>query len=401
MIAEVSGALSLGSWCYLTLLRGGFWRVREEVEPGVNGVPTAAVAVIIPARNEAEVVGAAIRSLLSQDYRGPLHIFVADDESSDGTAEIARKAAEETRKSDCLTVISTRIRPAGWTGKVWAMSEAIRQAEPRQAEYYLLTDADIVHAPQNVSELVRRGEKGSYDLVSLMVQLHCESFAERGLIPAFVFFFFMLYPPSWVGRTTRSTAAAAGGCILIRRTALEKTGGMAAIRGELIDDCALAKRVKQQGGRLWLGLTSKTRSTRNYPTWQELGRMISRSAFTQLRHSAVLLGLVCVAIAVVFAAPVLLVFHGGFSSLAGIASWTLMSLAFLPVLRVYGRSPIWAPLLPLIAQFYLGATMHSAISYWRGKGGVWKDRVQDSRAVNASEPRGQDNTRRAGGEIAK
>ena len=383
MIAEVLGTLSLALWYYLVFLRGGFWRVRKRKPLRPDSVPDAAVAVIIPARNEAEVVRPAVCSLLCQDYGGPLHIFLADDESSDGTGKIARDAAGAIGGAERITVISTESRPAEWTGKVWAMSEALRQAQHWPAQYYLLTDADIVHDRDNISQLVACAEEGGYDLVSLMVQLHCESFAERALVPAFVFFFFMLYPPAWVGRTTRSTAAAAGGCILIKKTTLEKIGGMAGIRGDLIDDCALAKLVKHQGGRLYLGLTSETKSIREYPTWRELGRMISRNAFAQLRHSAVLLGLTSIAMVLAFVTPVLLVGQGGFRSIAGIASWVLMSLALLPILRTYRRSPIWAPLLPLIALFYLGATIHSAIKYWSGRGGMWKDRIQDIRPLNA------------------
>ncbi len=391
MIAIALGAVSFIIWCYLVFARGGFWIIknptsRKKHETWGTRAPnrldsgdlaTKSIVVIIPARDEAWVVGRAIESLLAQDYPGPLRIFLADDESSDGTADVARQAAERAGYSNRLTIVRTGSRPAGWTGKLWAVSEGIRAARGFPADYYLLTDADVVHDPGNVKELLARAQRVGYDLVSLMVELHCQALAERALIPAFVFFFFMLYPPSWVQRSSKKTAAAAGGCILIQCAALEGIGGIAAIRGELIDDCALASKVKQHGCRIWLGVSAKTKSLREYHSWKEVRRMISRSAFTQLRHSALLLGLTCFGMLITFVAPCILALAGGIASALGVGAWMLMSLAFLPTLRLYRRSVLWAPLLPVIALFYMAATLDSAVSYWRGRGGVWKGRVQD------------------------
>jgi len=250
--------LAVSIWLYLLLGRGFFWRLRET-DLAWAPVPRR-VAVLIPARNEAQVVGRAIQSIVEQDFPGPFHIFLIDDHSSDGTSTAARAAA----KPDLLTVIAAQRLPEGWTGKLWALADGIRQAESFRPDYVLFSDADIVHEPDGISRLVARAEAGAYDLVSWMVKLQCETFAERALIPAFVFFFFMLYPPSWTENTRRRTAGAAGGCILLRWEALARIGGMAAIRGELIDDCALAKAVKRTGGKVWLGVTSRTRSIRSY-----------------------------------------------------------------------------------------------------------------------------------------
>ncbi|HMC58868.1 MAG TPA: glycosyltransferase, partial [Candidatus Solibacter sp.] len=258
-------------------------------------------------------------------------------------------------------------------------------AQTYPAEYLLLTDADIVHSPDNLSSLVARAASGGYDMVSYMAMLECRTLAEQALIPAFVFFFFMLYPPVWVALTKPAggrhrTAGAAGGCILIRRAALERLGGIARISGELIDDCALARAVQDTGGRVWLGLSTATRSVRPYAGFGEIGRMISRTAFTQLGHSVwLLIGTVAGLVLTYLAPPLLtlLVPRGAASGLGAIA-WLSMSVAYYPAVRYYRRPPFWAPLLPLVAVFYLAATVHSALAYWRGAGGLWKGRVQDA-----------------------
>jgi hopene-associated glycosyltransferase HpnB len=377
MIATTLGALALAIWCYLLFARGAFWLIREPKPICSRELAANPVAVIIPARDEAPVVGQAIGSLLAQDYPGPVRIFLVDDESSDGTADVARKVAKTAGKSHCLTIVRATPRPAGWTGKLWAISEGIREARSFPAEYYLLTDADIVHDPANLRSLVSRAQSDDYDLVSLMVELRCRSLAERTLIPAFVFFFFMLYPPSWVRRSEKKTAAAAGGCILIRCDAMHAAGGIAAIRSELIDDCALARAVKGGGRRIWLGVTHTTKSIRKYHSWKEVTGMISRNAFTQLQHSSLLLGLTCFSMLLIFIIPCVLSMLSGAAAMLGITAWLLMSLAFLPILLHYDRSVFWAPLLPVIALFYTAATLDSAFSYWRGRGGIWKGRVQD------------------------
>lgn len=332
--------------------------------------------MIVPARNEASILALTVQSLLQQNYAGPTHIFLADDHSTDGTGEIASRTAREAGRSDCLSVVQARSLPAGWTGKLWAVSEALREAESFNADYYWFTDADIVHEPDNLSGLLERAETGGLDMVSLMVKLRCESLAERLLIPAFTFFFFMLYPPAWVAQQHRRSAAAAGGCVLIRRGALQRIGGVAAIRNQLIDDCALARAVKS-GGSIWLGLASKATSVRGYGSWREIGGMISRTAFTQLHHSFLLLCAVIAGMAVTYLAPLIVIGFGSWAAGFGMAAWLLMSIAYSPMLRVYGLNPLWAPLLPLTAVFYLCATVYSAVQYWMGQGGSWKGRVQD------------------------
>ena len=374
MLLELAGAAALAVWIYLLLGRGGFWRMCDAPPEGALPAVPPAVVAVIPARNEALVVARAIGSLARQRYPGEFHMVLVDDDSADGTAGAARSATP----ARLLEVVRAGRVPAGWTGKLWASSEGIRAAQRFQAEYLLLTDADIVHPPENLSALVARAGSGGYDMVSFMATLECRTFAERALIPAFVFFFFMLYPPAWIGSLRRGTAAAAGGCILIRREMLERVGGMAAIRGEMIDDCALARAVRQQGGRVWLGLSAATRSVRGYATWGEIGRMISRSAFAQLHHSIWrLIGTVLGLALTYMAPPALAIAAHAPAAALGACGWLLMSIAYFPALRFYRRSPLWAPLLPAIAAFYLGATIHSAVCYWRGAGGMWKGRAQD------------------------
>jgi hopene-associated glycosyltransferase HpnB len=354
-------------WVYLLCRGAGSWPANvyaNQTSPATG--PRHSVTAIVPARNEAAVIAQSIRSLTEQCYAGAFRIVLVDDDSADGTAGIARKAGA----SGLLTVIRAAPLPGGWTGKLWAVSQGVAQAGA--PDYLLLTDADIVHPPQNLAELVSRAE-GGYDLVSYMAKLKCESLAERALIPAFVFFFFQLYPPAWIRDRRRKTAGAAGGCILIRRETLERIGGIATIRGELIDDCALARAVKRAGGRVWLGLSGVTRSIRDYATFGEIGRMISRTAFTQLRYSALLLAGTVLGLAFTYLLPVALTIAG---QPLGVAAWLLMSICYWPALRFYGRSPLWAPLLPLIAAFYMACTVHSAVQYWRGAGGLWKGRVQ-------------------------
>lgn len=386
MIADCIGAASLGIWIWLLLARGGFWRMHaDDPPPAAQSAPPRKIAVIVPARNEAEFVGLAVSSLLRQDYPGQVHIFLVDDQSLDGTAQIALQAAEQAGGSGRLTVVSARSLPQGWSGKLWAISEGLAAAASFQADYYWLTDADIVHQTDNLRGLIARAESQNLDLVSLMVKLRCESWAERLLLPAFIFFFFKLYPPAWVARSDRRTAAAAGGCILIRPAALARIGGIAAIGDQLIDDCALARAVKP-GGRVWLGLTTKASSLRSYRSATEIGRMISRTAFTQLDHSTLMLCRVMAAMFITYLAPpILLVLSllglGMWPAMLGGTAWLLLSIAYWPTLRFYGLSPLWAPLLPLTAAFYTGATFWSAIQHWQGRGGLWKGRVQAASRV--------------------
>ncbi|MBZ5580020.1 MAG: glycosyltransferase [Acidobacteriia bacterium] len=367
MALDWTAGAGLAVWLYLWFGRGGFWRMLHFAPAPGLASPAPTVVAVIPARNEADVVGRAVDSLAGQQYPGAFRIVVVDDDSSDGTANAARAAGAER-----LSVIPAPPLRPGWTGKLWALSQGVRAAG--ESDYLLLTDADIVHPPGNLAALVALAETGGYDVVSLMVTLHCRTLAERALIPAFVFFFLMLYPPAWTRSPRHRTAGAAGGCLLIRRTTLERIGGIERIRGELIDDCALAHAVKQGGGRVWLGLSSAAESIREYRTFGEIGRMISRTAFTQLGHSWLLLAGTVAGLTLVYLVPPAAALAGHF---LGAAAWLLMSIAYVPALRFYRRPALWAPLLPLVAAFYLWATLHSAWEYRRGAGGLWKGRAQD------------------------
>jgi hopene-associated glycosyltransferase HpnB len=371
-------SLALAIWLYLIFWRGGFWLAREREDRDDPSLPAGAwpsVVAVIPARNEAAMLERCLGSLLRQDYPGPFAIVLVDDESSDGTAAAARALAAGAARA--LTVLEGRPPPGSWTGKVWAMHQGIAAAKAETPpDYLLLTDADIAYASDAVRRLVTRAKAERLVLASLMVKLHCQSLAERALIPAFVFFFQMLYPFAWVNRSTTKTAAAAGGCMLVERRALERAGGVAKIRSALIDDCALAKLMKAEGP-IWLGLTGCVRSLRSYPHVGDIRRMVARSAFAQLRYSPPLLSAVIAGMALTFLlSPALAVFAGPPASIIAAASWGLMSLAYLPILRFYGVSPLWTLALPLIAAAYLAFTLDSAYQHWRGKGGLWKGRSQ-------------------------
>lgn len=330
------------------------------------------VVAVVPARNEAAVIGEALSSLLRQEYPGEFAVVLVDDHSTDGTADAARAAAQGCVHR--LTIVTARALPPGWTGKLWALSEGVRQiATP--PELYLFTDADIAHHATNLTELVARLMDENRDLVSLMVKLRCESFAERFLIPPFVFFFALLYPFAWSNDPRKRTAAAAGGCVLLRRSAYDRIGGYEAIKGALIDDCALASAVKR-GGSIWLGLTQETRSLRPYPRIADIWTMVARTAYTQLNHSPLLLAGTVVGMAITYLAPPGLLLVGGKAAWLGGLSWLAMIVCYAPMLRFYGVSLLWAPLLPAAALVYLAATIDSAWRYWRGKGGEWKGRVQ-------------------------
>jgi hopene-associated glycosyltransferase HpnB len=374
MAATIIGMAALVVWVYLIAFRGGFWRVPDDAA-GVGPPPARSVVAVIPARDEADVIGSAVASLLAQDYRGELHVVVVDDRSSDGTAAAALAGAT-AGAADRLTVVTAEPLPGGWTGKLWAVRHGVGIARPRNPDYLLLTDADIVHAPDNLTRLVAQAESGGYDLVSLMVRLHCRGFWERLLIPAFVFFFFKLYPPRWVADPTRHTAAAAGGCMLIRRDVLERIGGIDSIRREIIDDCALARRVKTTG-RVWLGTASDTSSLREYRSWRPIWDMIARCAFAQLGYSAAaLVAMVALMIVIYVMPPLLLLSDSRWGALLGGVAWLAMSGAYLPTLRCYRCPAVLALLLPAIALFYTAATVGSAIQFWRGRGGRWKGRYQ-------------------------
>lgn len=371
--------MPLAIWLYMLAGRGGFWRAsRLDVKTEPQATAQSRVAVVIPARNEVESVGRCVASLLSQ-RTGSLHIYLVDDASSDGTADAARDVAEKAQRGGDLTVISGRPLPPGWTGKLWAVQQGIECAREFAPEFILLTDADIVHAPGSVAQLVTLARSRGCHLTSLMVRLSCANAAERWLIPAFVFFFFMLYPPRWIANPRSRTAAAAGGCMLVRAEVLDRLGGMNALRGEIIDDCALARLVKRSGGTVWLGLAAETESLRPYRAAAEIGDMIARSAFSQLRHSALLLAAAIVGLCICFVLPIALLFSGNWPMAGlGFAAWLAMSICYLPTVRYYRLVPLWALALPAAAVFYMGATLVSAVRYWSGRGGQWKGRTQDT-----------------------
>lgn len=373
MLPLLLGAASLSIWLGLAFARGGFWRTGQP-----NRAATArerSVIAVIPARNEAETIGTAVTSLLAQEFSPPLKIVVVDDQSTDRTAEIAQAAAREAGRAADLTIIHGEPLPSGWTGKVWAMAQGAARAEQFHADFLLLTDADIRHGSSSLADLAAIAESRGCDLTSFMVKLVCRTPAERLLIPAFVFFFFKLYPPAWTASDRFRTAGAAGGCMLIRSEVLRQIGGFASIRGAVIDDCALARAVKQSRGRLWLGLTEEAESIRPYGSFAEIGRMISRTAFYQLRHSPLLLAATIAGLGLTYVAPPLLALRG---NRFGAAAWLVQIGTYLPMVRFYRLSPLWALSLPAAACFYMGATLHSAVSYWRGRGGAWKGRIQDT-----------------------
>jgi hopene-associated glycosyltransferase HpnB len=315
---------------------------------------------------------------LAQTCRESLHIFVVDDHSSDDTADIARQAAAMAGYPEQLTVIAGTSLPSGWTGKLWAVQQGIEQALREEPQYLLLTDADIRHSPENLGRIVAVAEQGEYDLASFMVKLHCQTAAENLLIPAFVFFFFLLYPPEWIRDQRRRTAGAAGGCMLVRPEALKRIGGIARIRTEIIDDCALARAIKRTEGKVWLGVTRDTVSLRVYQSLGEIARMIARTAFNQLQHSAWLLAGALLGLVVTYLVPFFLLVSGSWQrAILGIAAYILMTVAYLPIVRFYGLRAAWALTLPAAAAFYIAATFRSALDYWSGRGGEWKGRAQD------------------------
>ncbi len=389
----VSAGVSLVIWLYLLTMHGGFWRADQRLSKDSNA-PSAwpAVVVLVPARDEAEVIGDAVAALLAQDYPGPFQVVVIDDHSRDGTAALAGDAAGAS--AGRLQVIAAPELPPGWTGKLWALEAGLVHADGgahadrthTDAPYLWLSDADIAPGPATLRRLVAHAEAGKLNLVSLMVALSCRGRWERLLIPPFIYFFQMLYPFPWVNDPAKTTAAAAGGCLLLRREALARAGGFAGVKGALIDDCALARAIKAlpanagETGGIWLGLATESRSLRPYLGLGEIWRMVARSAYTQLRHSPLLLLGTLLAMALTFLAPPLLALTAGFHDdgvAAGLAAaaWALMALTAVPTLRLY-RQPVWlAALLPLAAAFYCAMTLDSALRHWRGRGGAWKDRV--------------------------
>ncbi len=371
---NVVAAAALAAWVYLITGHGGFWLAAERDDGGPAPSVWPAVTAVIPARDEAQGLGQTITSLLQQDYPGPFSIVLVDDQSTDGTTAVARDAARAA--ADRLTVVSGLAPPAGWTGKLWAMEQGVERALVSEPTYLLFTDADIVYDLDALRRLVSEAQQAGLVLNSLMAKLRCEGFAERAFMPAFVFFFQMLYPFSWVRRGDCTTAAAAGGCMLVRRDALCAAGGLENICNELIDDCALARNLKAQGP-IRIGLTERVRSIRAYTTVQDIGRMVARSAYTQLGCSALILAATVATMATVYLAPVLLtLLSHGLAQTLGLLAWTTMAISYQPMLRFYRLSPMWGPFLPAVALAYVAFTLDSAYQYTRKRGGMWKGRIQ-------------------------
>ena len=384
-VANALGIIALAIWLHLFFGRGWFWRIGKlDADAFVGKAPTEwpRIVVVVPARNEAETIETAVTSLVRQDYLGEFSVVVVDDHSEDATAALARQAAHENRAGDRVKVASASGLLEGWTGKLWALNEGVADDAAEQPAYYWFTDADVSHAPDTLRRLVVRAEQEKLELASLMVLLQAKSLPARALIPAFLYFFLMLYPPRWIADEELNTAGAAGGCILVRQKALERIGGLAAIRGEVIDDCALAKTVKLSGGKVWMGLTRKSTSLRAYGTFGEIRDLIARTAFTQLRYSTLILVGTLAGMFLTYVAPVILLFaHDSTARMLGVVACLLMTLSFLPTVRFYRLSILWTPLLPLTALFYVYATWLSAVRYWMGKGGQWKGRAQAPRGA--------------------
>lgn len=372
--------VSLLIWVVLIFFRGAFWQIRQFDDDSRAAEELSAwpsVVAIVPARNEAETIERAVGSLVKQDYRGDFRVIVVDDHSEDGTARLAEEAGRLAGADSRLSVLTAKSLPEGWTGKLWALQQGAESTAATDADYLWLTDADIVHAADTLERLASRAERQKLELTSLMVLLRAKSFAERLLIPPFLYFFLKLYPPKWISDAAAKTAGAAGGCILLRRAALERAGGFAAIRAEVIDDCALARAVKGSGAAIWMGVTRRSVSLRSYESFGEIRDLIARTAFTQLRYSPVVLLGTLLGMILTYVAPV--AFALGTQPVLwrmGLTAWALMTISYLSTLRFYGLSPLWAPALPMAAVFYSYATSVSAVRCWLGRGGQWKGRTQ-------------------------
>ena len=375
---------ALLAWLVMLFGRGMFWLGREnDTAPAPESAAWPAVTILVPARDEAPTIGTVVRALLAQDYPGEITLWVVDDRSSDGTGDLARAAgnlagsaggdlAGSAGGDARLGVVTGGPRPPGWTGKLWALQQGLDAARPT-TPYLLFTDADIAHAPDSLRRLVARAEAHGLALTSLMAKLRCESQAEKWFIPAFIYFFQMLYPFAWANDPRARTAAAAGGCVLLRRDAFEAAGGLASIRGAMIDDCSLARLIKRAGGKTWLGLTERVVSLRECPDITPIRRMVARTAYAQLRYSPILLLAMIAALGFIFLLPPwLTIFGNGDQKMLGGLAWAAMAGSFAPTLRRY-RLGLWrGATLPVIALFYMAFTVESAVQQHRGRGGMWK-----------------------------
>jgi hopene-associated glycosyltransferase HpnB len=387
LTSTLVAAIPLAIWIYLFLARGNFWQLYEDdiVPKSLGDWPL--VAVVVPARNEAETIAQSVDSLAKQDYPGEFYIIVVDDHSEDGTAALARNAAEVSGAAERVSIHSAAVLPQGWTGKLWALNEGVQEAAKHLPEFFWFTDADIEHAPDTLRRLVFRAEKEPLDLASLMVLLQAKTFPERLLIPPFLYFFLMLYPPRWIADPKARTAGAAGGCILLRCEALERIGGLAAIRREVIDDCALARAVKKSGGEIWMGLTRASVSLRGYGSFAEIRNMIARTAFSQLHYSLFFLVVTLAGLVVTFLLP-WFSFPSGEDPAWFLASTAicLMTVMFGVTVRFYRLAWPYALTLPLAAVYYGYATCVSAARYWLGRGGQWKGRAQAPQGLKDPQP---------------
>lgn len=392
-ILALLASLSFLAWVYLLLARGSYWRVDQRLDRDSSlladdAIPWPSVSAVIPARNETDLLPKTLPPLLAQDYPGPFHIFLVDDQSTDGTTEAARQTARECGATDRLTVCAGKPLPSGWKGKVWAMAQGITHSEEAGSELLLLTDADIVHEPNVLRSLVAKLRSDRLDLVSLMATLRVKSGWNRLLIPAFVYFFSKLYPFRWVNDPQKRKAGAAGGCILVRRNRLRRAGGLPAIAGAIIDDCALGKLIKHAGGRIWMGMTQDVKSLRSYESLKSIWNMVARTAYDQLRYSPLLLTSTVVGMLLVYLLPPLgtvlgaVAIASGQNPILGVcllstaaAAWALMAGSYLPMLKHYRLSPFLSLLLPLSALLYTLMTIASAVRFWRGRGGGWKGRT--------------------------
>lgn len=370
----IFGIVPLLVWLGMAFGRDMFWLFRERDTDQRLSAPMSwpSVVAVVPARDEADVIARSLGSLIAQNYPGEFHVILVDDQSDDGTAIAARALGGP------VTVLAGGPRPPGWTGKLWAMHQGLQAAQARQPDFVWFTDADIAHAPDNLVRLVSRAEENGLVLTSQMAKLSAKTLVEHFLIPAFVFFFAMLYPFGAVNDPKRKMAAAAGGCMLARREALEAVGGIEAIRRNIIDDVSLGKLMKAQGP-IWLGLSNRALSLRPYETLAEIRRMVARSAFAELDYSALkLVGTLLGLVLVYLAPPGVAQFANGPSQMAGWIACIIMVVMMQPILRFYRLSPLWAFTLPIIAAFYAFFTLDSAIKYWQGKGGMWKGRAQSA-----------------------
>ena len=380
LLALILAVVSLLIWVVLTFFRGTFWQLLafdDDIAKQESFAPWPRVVAIVPARDEAETIARTVESLVKQDYPGELQVVVVDDHSEDGTATLAREAAERARASERVLILQGAALESGWTGKLLAMQQGVESGIAREAEYFWFTDADIEHAPDTLRRVVQRAKREKLDLVSLMALSQVNSLPERLLIPPFLYFFLKLYPPSWTASRKWKTAGAAGGCILLKRTALERIGGLESIRGQVIDDCTLARAVKRSGGGIWMGLTRKSVSLRTYRSFTEIQDLIARTAFTQLSYSWLLLAVTLLGMTVTYLLPVIFTFSARpVIWRLGLAAWALMAITYLPTVKFYRMSPLWAAALPAAAAFYTYATWISAVRYWLGRGGQWKGRAQ-------------------------